>query len=151
MASTIPAAATARGIIREVGDSMVVFEPLGTKYRLHLTVADNPGRRPAAGGRPVQGVIRVQARKLWTVPSGGNFIVPIYGPPRTIQGRVKAVEQGTIIVHAGTTFVIEIPKEDSAIDLTHGPIQVGSIVNVVALPGARLELIGGTDAAGGTS
>jgi len=147
MASMTQPAATARGIISEVRDSIVVFQPSGTTYRLHLSVADNPGRWPAASERPVQGIIRVQARKLWTVPSGGNFIVPIFGPPRTIQGRVQAVEQGTIVVHAGTRFVIEMPKEDSAIDLTHGPIQVGSIVNVAALPGARFELAGSEVAA----
>jgi hypothetical protein len=147
MASTTQPAATARGIISEVRDSIVVFEPSGTNYRLHLKVADNPGRRPVASEPPVQGIIRVRARKLWTVPSGGNFIVPIFGPPRTIQGRVKAVEQGTLVVHAGTTFVVEMPKEDWAIDLTHGPIQVGAIVNVAALPGATFELAGSVPAA----
>ncbi|WP_428936955.1 hypothetical protein [Fontivita pretiosa] len=148
MASTTQPAATARGIISEVRDSIVVFEPSGTNYRLHLKVADNPGRRPVASERPVRGIIRVQARKLWTVPSGGNFIVPIFGPPRTIQGRVKAVEQGTLVVHAGTTFVVEMPKEDWAIDLTHGPIQVGAIVNVAALPGATFELAGSVPGSG---
>jgi hypothetical protein len=88
----------------------------------------------------VGGVIRVVARKVYTVPSGGNFINPIFGPPRTIQGRVRALDGGSMVVQAGMPVHVELPAEASAVELANGPIAVGSLVNVVALPGATFEL-----------
>ena len=88
----------ARGKITEKrGTSTVVFKPSGTNYELHL---EGPGYEGPMNV-PVELVITVQARKLWTIPSGGNFIEPIFGKPRTIQGRVKAIEGQTLVVQAG--------------------------------------------------
>ena len=81
------------------------------------------------------------ARKVWTVPSGGNFIAPIFGPPKTIQGRVKWLDEKTLVVHAGTSFLVELPASDQALDLANGPIEVGAMVNVTASPGATAELL----------
>src|SRR5919107_1705119 len=82
------AAAASRGKITQVRDPAVVFAPSGTNYELHLAAPGYDG--PV--GMLTEGVIRVTARKVWTVPSGGNFVAPIFGPPRTIQGRVKALD-----------------------------------------------------------
>jgi hypothetical protein len=131
--STIPA----RGKVIEATGGVVKFAPANTTYRLHLSAPAYDGPLNA----PVEGVIRVQARKTYTVPSGGNFISPIYGPPRTIQGRVRAVEGNSIIVQAGVPIHVEMPPEASAVELANGAIAVGSLVNVVALPGASFEPI----------
>jgi hypothetical protein len=88
----------------------------------------------------VKGIIRVKARKVWTVPSGGNFIAPIFGPPKTIQGRVKAGDAKHLIVHAGCQIYVDLPDEDIVFDLANGAIKIGSIVNVTAFPGATFEL-----------
>ena len=90
---------------------------------------------------PLEAVLRVSARKVYTVPSGGNFISPIFGPPRIVQGRVKYADESRAIVHAGATFVVDLPPADSAIDLDNGRIAVGSMINVIALPGATIELV----------
>jgi hypothetical protein len=63
------------------------------------------------------------------------------GPPKIIQGRVRQVDDQSIIVHAGATFVVDLPGAENAIDLPHGPITVGNMVNVTALPGATIELV----------
>jgi hypothetical protein len=90
---------------------------------------------------PVEGVIRVKARKAYTVPSGGNFITPIFGPPRIIQGRVRGVDGNGIVLHAGVAIQVELPAEASAVELANGSIAVGgAMVNVVALPGATFQL-----------
>jgi hypothetical protein len=73
------------------------------------------------------------------VPSGGNFIAPIFGPPRTIQGRVKSLSEREMVVHAGVPIVVELPAEEQGYDLASGPIAAGVMVNVVALPGAMFE------------
>jgi len=120
-------------------DQLVVFKPAGTSYELHLQTA-SPYEGPIQ--EPIDVVIRVTARKVYTVPSGGNFIQPIFGPPRIVQGRVKYADESQLVVHASANFVVELPASDSAIDLNSGRIAVGSMVNVVALPGAMLEVIG---------
>jgi hypothetical protein len=82
----------------------------------------------------------VLARKVLTVPPGGNFLAPIIGPPKTIQGRVRALDPKWMIVQAGTAVRVDFPPDDSAFDLARGPIAVGAFVNVIAQPGARFEL-----------
>ena len=129
-------AALARGKVIEARPGMVIFQPRGTSYELHLeTTADYAGPL----NKPVQGRILVKARKLYTVPSGGNFVAPILGPARTIQGRVIAVSPTQILLQAGVPVVVDLPMERHAIDLASGPIEEGAIVNIVAFPGARFD------------
>jgi hypothetical protein len=115
----------------------VVFAPRGTSYELHLRCAT-----PYAGpvNSPVEAVIRLLARKVYTVPSGGNFVTPIMGPPRIVQGRVRAASDKQLIIRAGANFAVELPAADTAIDLGNGGIALNTMVNVVALPGATFEL-----------
>ena len=132
-----PASSGARGKVTAVKDGVVVFVPANSNYELSLLAPKYAG--PV--DQLIRGRIRVTARKILTVPSGGNFIAPIFGPPRTIQGRVRSIAPNEMVVHAGAEVVVELPKADSAFDLNHGPISVGTIVNVTALPGARFELL----------
>ena len=131
--TTAPAAA--RGKVTAVKDGLVHLAPSGTNYELHLVTQSEPG----GVGELVEGVIRARARKVWTVPSGGNFISPIFGPPRTIQGRVKSLADREMVVHAGVPIVVELPVEEQGYDLVNGPIAVGVMVNVMALPAATFE------------
>ena len=121
----------------------VTFAPKGTTYELHLKAV---GPTPAIN-TPADARIRVQARKVWTVPSGGNFVSPIFGPPKIIQGRVKHADEKQLVVHAGATFVIDLPSAETAVDLPNGAIAVGAMVNVTALPGATVEFLSEQNAA----
>lgn len=131
----------ARGVISRVEGEKVVFQPLGTTYQLHLLLNGSEPLPP--DNQIVAAMIRLVARKVWSVPSGGNFISPIYGPPRTIQGRVRWIEQNSVVVQAGLPLIVQLPEEDSAVDLAEGPIVPGVLVNVAALPGASIELCSG--------
>jgi hypothetical protein len=133
----------ARGRIKETRGNVVVFQPANTTYELHL---ESGGEKPA-GDEPVDVFVRVIARKVMTVPSGGNFIAPIFGQPRTIQGRVRLIGEREIVVQAGCPVIVELPASDAAIDLNNGPIAVGKMVNVSALPGARVEVSGAAQVA----
>ncbi|MEA2710006.1 MAG: hypothetical protein QOF78_2607, partial [Phycisphaerales bacterium] len=116
----------------------VVFAPRGTSYQLNLKT----GRKyDGQTNTPVEAVIRITARKVWTVPSGGNFIAPIMGPPKIVQGRVREASETQLIVHAGATFIVELPADDNAVDLPSGPITIGHMVNVTAMPGAMIEIL----------
>ena len=129
-------AAIARGKVIRTQDGLVVFNPSGTSYELQLlTSAGYSG--PV--GKPVKCIIRVKARKVYTVPSGGSYITPIFGPPRIVQGLVRSASRDALVVHAGAPIHIELPAADHAIDLDEGQIAVGRMVNVVCEPGARVE------------
>jgi hypothetical protein len=133
--ATSTAGNAAQGKVKGVTGDVVIFAPSNTNYELHLAA-------PGYGG-PLnvltRGVVRAVARKAYTVPSGGNFISPIYGPPRTIQGRVRSVEGNVIVVQAGLPIHVTLPGDAAAVELGNGAIAVGSLVNVVALPGATFE------------
>lgn len=128
----------AHGSVKEIAGDKLVFNPLDTNYELRLKPAGPTP--PADPSLPVAGLIQVTARKLWTVPSGGNFIAPIFGEPRTIQGRVKWLDETTLVLQAGTTVIVKLPASQAAIDLANGGIEIGALVNVTALPGATFEL-----------
>ena len=115
--------------------STVVFKPTGTSYELHLEGSGYDGPMNTT----VELKVTLQARKLWTIPSGGNFIEPIFGKPRTIQGRVKAIDGQTLIVQAGIPLYVKLPAADSGIDLNDGSVTVGHMVNVMVMPGATYE------------
>src|SRR6185437_6826015 len=127
---------TAGKVIASTGD-VVVFVPRGTNYELLLQCAGEP---PALHA-PVRAIIRATGRKLWTVPSGGNFIVPIMGPPQIIQGRVKYADEQQLVVRAGANVIVELPRAESAVDLPNGVIAVGGMVNVTIMPGASVEFV----------
>ena len=135
----------ARGKIIEVRGAIAVFQPAGTNYQIHVELSGDA--KPEVSTHPIECIIRVNARKVYTVPSGGNFIQPIFGPPRIIQGRVKFADNNTIVVQAGVPIVCTLPAADSAIDLSEGQIRVGHMANVVALPGATMQLLSAVTAA----
>ena len=128
----------ARGKLVEINGQAVVFHPTGTTYRMNLGVAAGFG---AELDKPIEALVRVRGRKVLTVPSGGLFVAPIFGPPRTVQGRVRYLDERQMVLNAGVNVVVELPGADAALDLTNGPIAVGRMVNVSALPGATLELL----------
>jgi hypothetical protein len=138
MTETItPTKLFAWGKVISAKDGLVVFNPAGTSYELHLACPTFDGPL----NKPVKAMIYLTARKIYTVPSGGNFVSPIFGPPRMVQGMVRAADERSLVVHAGCPFYVDLPAADSGIDLSNGPISVSRMVNVVCLPGARMEFV----------
>jgi hypothetical protein len=128
----------ARGRVTEKREHGVVFKPVGTSYELILDTAA-PYEGPI--NEPIEALLRATARKVYTVPAGGNFVAPIFGPPRIIQGRIKLIDGNFMVVRAGMNVAVELPARDSAIDLNNGSVAVGALVNVAAMPGASFELL----------
>lgn len=116
----------------------LIFQPQNSNYELKLATAikyDGPINQR------IECLIHVTARKIYTVPSGGNFISPIFGPPRIVQGRIRLLDEVLMVVQASVPIVVELPSGDSAYDMGNGMLMVGGLANVVALPGARFELL----------
>lgn len=130
------AALSAKGTLVSVEPGKIIWRPLDTSYEHHLEFS---GHLSAEVGRHLSGRIRVRARKVYAVSSGGNFVQPILGTPRIIQGRILALEGNTLFVKAGAVFAIELPTEKDTIDLGAGSLAVSAMVNVVAWPGAAFE------------
>jgi hypothetical protein len=126
----------ASGKVTSVKDGKIIFAPSNTNYELELVCANYAGPL----NKPVKGTIRVRARKVWTVPSGGNFITPLFGPPKIIQGRVRHLERNVLVVHGGTPITVDLPDEDIVYDLANGPIAQNVMVNVTAFAGGTFEL-----------
>ncbi len=126
----------ASGKVTSIKDGKIIFAPTGTNYELELACPKYAG--PV--NKPVKGVVRVRARKVWTVPSGGNFITPLFGSPKIIQGRVRSLDTRTLVVQAGTMITVDLPDEDIVFDLANGAIGEGVIVNVTAFAGGTFEL-----------
>lgn len=129
------------GKVLSVGDGHVLFNPAGTNYELKLTT---DVKYSAPLNQRIECLIRTAARKVYTVPSGGNFIAPIFGPPRTLQGRILYADDRHLVLKAGTHVIVELPLTEDAVDLAVGGLRVGAIANVVALPGARFDLVPAT-------
>jgi hypothetical protein len=117
-------------------DTSILFNPLNTNYEWKLLAGNYAG---PIGSR-IEGFISVTARKVYTVPSGGNFVQPIFGPPRIVQGRVKYLDEKEMVIHASAPIIVQLPADQDAFDLSNGDLMVGSLANVVALPGATFEL-----------
>lgn len=128
----------ARGKVTGMIDGKIIFAPSNTNYELHLTPA-----KPYDGpyGELISALVRVKARKVYTVPSGGGFITPLFGPPKIIQGRALHVDNSVVVVRAGLPVIADLPQSDDAVDLDDGVIALGRILNIVALPGATFEAL----------
>jgi len=123
------------GKITGAKGGLICLSPRDTNYELHLVGAyDGP-----LNAR-VNAVVRAKARKVWTVPTGGNFVTPIFGTPRIVQGRIRAIDGNLVVIRCGLDVIVELPESDDALDLAHGGLSVGAMVNATLQPGATFEL-----------
>jgi hypothetical protein len=136
----------ARGHVLEAADQHLVFAPNGFRYQLHL---QTKGHYAGPLNVPVNGLVRGIARQLWTIPAGGNFIAPIFGSPRTVQGRLKYLSDSEIVVQAGLSIILQLPQSDMAIDLTNGQLAIGVMINAMVMPGMEFHWLDASPAAGG--
>ena len=67
----------------------IVFEPDHSSYQLHL-VPTSPIQ--ADVGKRLVGIIEGRALQVSVARAGGTFLEPLWGPPRIVQGRVRAVD-----------------------------------------------------------
>jgi hypothetical protein len=114
------AGSIARLRVIERTDQRVVLGIPNTSYQLHLApteAIDTPV------GRRVKGTIRLNVWKVDFVSAGGEYVEPIYGRPRRVQG--KAVAQGpgdnSIIIEVyDTPFLADLPIRWKASEITPG-------------------------------
>lgn len=120
--------ALARGELLQTASTHIVFGVPNTSYQLHL-VPTSP--ITTAVGKRLIGTIRVQARRIDVVGTGGQFVEPVFGRPRRVQGTVVRSEGGAVVVDAG------VPIHAVPTDARQKPEQfeVGQMVSFDAVAG----------------
>ena len=116
-----PSVSTVR--LEETGPEGFVVSVPGTEYMLRLHLK---GSVHAAAGKRVRGVISGSAQKFHRASAGGEFIEPVEGHPRIVQGRVRATDVGAnrVLVQAVVPMWVTPAAGQSARDF-----QAGDFVN----------------------
>lgn len=100
-ADTVDPAVAQLRLVTKTADHVEMAIP-ATNYRLRLactTAIDKPE------GKRVPGAIRCNAWKVDIVSVGGDYVEPVYGKPRRVQGHVIAKTSNGIVVRVcGTPF-----------------------------------------------
>lgn len=78
--------------------ALVKFGIPNTNYELHLVPA---GTITAQVGKRLIGTIHAQARRIDIVTTGGQYVEPLMGHPRRVQGTVIGIKDGAVVVDAG--------------------------------------------------
>lgn len=103
-----------------------------TSYELHLRPV---GAISAQVGKRILGVIKAQARRIDVVSTGGQYVEPVFGRPRRVQGTIIAIESGAIVVDAGVPIHCAPTDPRQKAD----QFQVGQFVSFDVLDGASFE------------
>jgi len=107
----------------------IILSIPNTSYELHL-IPTAPVS--AAIGKRLIGTIRAQARRIDVVGTGGQYVEPVMGRPRRVQGTVLRAEAGAVVVDAGVP--VHVIPTDSRQNAEQFP--VGQLVSFDVLAGA---------------
>jgi hypothetical protein len=130
----------ARGIfieaVAETADkpAYIKFGVPNTSYELYL----RPSKTVSAKtGQRLIGKVRAQARRIDITQTGGQFIEPVFGRPRRVQGTVIDIKDGAVVVDAG------IPIHCTPTDARQKADQFtkGQFVGFDVLDGATIEQV----------
>lgn len=127
--------ALARGVLESIAPETaarpgyIVLAIPNTSYQLHLRPTADVSARL---GKRLIGTIRVQARRIDVVGTGGEYMEPVMGRPRRVQGTVVGLTASHLIVDAGTKIHLQ------PLDPRQSPssFQVGQLVSCDVLDGA---------------
>lgn len=123
LSEIVPATATKQGFVK--------FLVPNTSYELHLIPTGDIRTQP---GKRLIGTIRAKARRIDVVTTGGQFVEPVIGRPRRIQGTVLAIKDGAVVIDAGVT--IHCTPTDAR--QTADQFTLGQLVSFDALDGATI-------------
>ncbi len=120
MPTDIESRALARGILVELDDERLVLALPGTEYRLHLRPTVSAAEITTPPGKRISGTIRATALRMYTARAGGQFMEPIWGEPRIVQGTVLAVEAGRVLVDVTVPMWVTLQEGQDVSELAEG-------------------------------
>jgi len=123
-AGEVPATATRPATIK------LTFH--NTNYEMHLrSSAEQSAQLPEIGKRVI-GTIKAQARRIDTVGAGGQYLEPVYGRPRRVQGTVIAIKGDAVVIQAG----VPMHCTPTAPGQKASDFEIGDFVTCAVLDGA---------------
>ena len=108
---------------KEGASPKFVLSVPGTDYLLDLVAA---GTTATPVGKRLTGTISARAQKFHRATAGGEFIEPVEGHPRIVQGRIRSVDASTnrVLVQAVVPMWVGVAAGQAA-----GEFHAGDFVN----------------------
>ncbi len=106
-------------IVESIKNDLVTLKTPNANYR-------NTFKCVSAGelvvGKRVSGTVHAPARKIEAVSQGGNYVEPLFGRPRRMQGLVlqQNTAKNILIVQTGYEVTVQLPPPQSAADYPVG-------------------------------
>lgn len=107
--------------VESVDADLVTLKVSGNNYRNQFKMAEADKAKVVAGKR-VLGTIHAPAWKADIVKLGGNYVEPLFGRPRRMQGTVLAVNvpNNELTVHVGYDVTVQLPAKYKVADFPVG-------------------------------
>ena len=111
-------------IVTEIAGDLLTLKTPRTSYETTLRWSPTGAATPQVG-QIIRGTVHAPAWKLDMVSDGGNYIEPLLGRPRRMQGEIRAVLAATneLTVHVGFDVTVKLPERYDA-----GKLAVGARV-----------------------
>ncbi|MGC9260305.1 MAG: hypothetical protein ACP5I8_09570 [Phycisphaerae bacterium] len=106
-------------IVESIENDLLTLKAPNANYR-------NTFKCSSAGdtavGRRITGEIHAAARKIEAVSQGGNYVEPLFGRPRRMQGLVLRQNPGNnlLLVQTGYKVTVRLPPQQTAADYPVG-------------------------------
>ncbi|HTV47927.1 MAG TPA: hypothetical protein VMG59_05740 [Phycisphaerae bacterium] len=106
-------------IVEEVKPGFITLNAPGTNYRNTFKWA---GTQMPEVGKKIFGTIYAVARKIEEVSDGGNYVEPLFGLPRRMQGLVLSQDtlKNELLVLVGYQVRVTVPATQNAGDFAVG-------------------------------
>ncbi len=107
-------------VVESVEDQIVTLAVPGSNYRSSFQIVG--GSVSLVVGARVRGTIHAPAWKVDRVELGGNYVEPLYGRPRRMQGTILAVNAAVneLTVQVGYEATVKLPEKYKAADYKIG-------------------------------
>lgn len=108
-------------IVDSIKDGIITLRVPGSNYANSFAIAGDLPATVAPGAR-VRGTIVAPAWKVDSVELGGNYVEPLFGRPRRMQGTILAVNAATneLTVQVGYEATVKLPEGAKAGDYKPG-------------------------------
>ena len=108
-------------IVDHVANGQVTLRTPTLNYRNTFAIAPETAAALKPGAH-VRGTIHAPAWKVDRVELGGNYVEPLYGRPRRMQGTILAVNPQTneLTVQVGYEATVRLPERYQAADYHRG-------------------------------
>ena len=121
-----------RATLLSAADGRVVLRPAATEYAL---IFDLPAgiACPVEIGQRITGSVHARAQKMHVATGGGEFIEPLIGHPRIVQGKVRQSDAAAnaLLIEAVVPMWMTVAAGQSASDMP-----IGALVNFYVESGA---------------